>query len=56
MEEAIVFNQKQKKESLRKALIGAGYDMAASQAESMEEALDSWHDYIIDNKINPKVY
>ena len=54
MEEAIVFNQKQKKESLRKALIGAGYDMATSQTESMEEDLDSWHDYIIDNKINPK--
>lgn len=33
MEEANTFSQEQKTESLRKALIGAGYDMATSQAE-----------------------
>lgn len=54
MEEANAFSQEQKTESLRKALIGAGYDMAAYQAESMEEDHDSWHEHIINGKINPK--
>lgn len=40
MEEANAFSQEQKTESLRKALIGAGYDMAASQAESMGDGQD----------------
>lgn len=54
MEETKVFTQEQKTESLRKALIGAGYDMAASQAESMEEDVESWGEHIIDGRINPK--
>ena len=37
MDDTKVFTQEQKTESLRKALIEAGYDMASSQAESMEE-------------------
>ena len=40
MEEANAFSQEQKTESLRKALIGAGYDMAASQAESKGDGQD----------------
>lgn len=42
MEETKVFTQEQKTESLRKALIEAGYDMASSQAESMEEDTESF--------------
>ena len=37
MDDTKAFTQEQKTESLRKALIEAGYDMASSQAESMEE-------------------
>ncbi len=33
MEEENTFSQEQKTESLRKALIGAGYDMSTFQAE-----------------------
>ena len=54
MEDTKVFTQEQKTESLRKALIEAGYDMASSQAESMEEDTESWGEYMIDGKINPK--
>ena len=42
MDDTKVFIQEQKTESLRKALIEAGYDMASSQAESMEEDTESW--------------
>ena len=41
MDDTKVFTQEQKTESLRKALIEAGYDMASSQAESMEEDTES---------------
>lgn len=54
MEETKVFTQEQKTESLRKALIEAGYDMVSSQAESMEEDTESWGEDMIDGKINPK--
>ena len=54
MEETKVFTQEQKTELLRKALIGAGYDMASSQAESMEEDVESWGEHMIDGRINPK--
>ena len=54
MEETKVFTQEQKTESLRKALIEAGYDMASSQAESMAEDTESWGEYMIDGKINTK--
>ena len=54
MEDTKVFTQEQKTESLRKALIKAGYDMASSQAESMEEDTESWGDDMIEGKINPK--
>ena len=39
---------------MRKALIEAGYDMASSQAERMEEDRESWREDIIEDKINPK--
>ena len=39
---------------MRKALIEAGYDMASSQAESMEEDAESWGEDMIEDKINPK--
>ncbi len=54
MEETKVFTQEQKTESLCKALIEAGYDMASSQAESMEEDTESWGEDMIEGKINPK--
>ena len=54
MEETKVFTQEQKTESLRKALIETGYDMASSQAESMEEDVESWGEHMIDGRINPK--
>ena len=54
MEETKVFTQEQKTESLRKALIRAGYNMASSQAESMEEDVESWGEHMIDGRINPK--
>ena len=56
MEETKVFTQEQKTESLRRALIGAGYDMAASQAESMEEDVESWGEDMIEGKINPECF
>lgn len=49
MEETKVFTQEQKAESLRKVLIEAGYDMALSQVESMEEDM-------IGGKTNPKSF
>lgn len=49
-----MFTQEQKTESLRKALIEAGYDMVSSQAESMEEDTESWGEDMIEGKINPK--
>lgn len=54
MEETKVFTQEQKTESLRKALIEAGHDMASSQAESMEKDTESWGEDMIEGKINPK--
>ena len=56
MDDTNVFTQEQKTESLRKALIEAGYDMASSQAESMEEDTESWGEDIIVGKINPKCF
>lgn len=56
MEETKVFTQEQKTDSLRKALIEAGYDMASSQAESMVEDTESWREDMIDDKINPKCF
>ena len=47
MDDTKVFTQEQKTESLRKALIEAGYDMASSQAESMGEDM-------IQGNITPK--
>ena len=35
-------------------MIEAGYDMASSQAESMEEDTESWGEDRIEDKINPK--
>lgn len=35
-------------------MIEAGYDMASSQAESMEEDTESWGEDMIEDKINPK--
>lgn len=35
-------------------MIEAGYDMASSQAESMEEDTESWGEDMIEGKINPK--
>ena len=46
--------QEHKSESLRKALIEAGYDMASSQVELMTEDIDYWGEYMIEGKINPK--
>lgn len=43
-----------KTESIRKSLLRAGYDMAAVQAESMEEDSEYWESNIINGKINPK--
>ena len=54
MDDTKVFTQEQKTESLRKALIEAGYDMASSQAESMKEDTESWGEDMIEGKINPK--
>ena len=54
MDDTKVFSQEQKTESLRKALIEAGYDMASSQAESMEEDTESWGEDMIEGRINPK--
>ena len=54
MDDTKVFTQEQKTESLRKALIKAGYDMASSQAESMEEDTESWAEDMIEGKITPK--
>ena len=51
MEDTKVFTQEQKTESLRKAFIGAGYDMASSQAESMEEDVESWGEHMIDGRL-----
>lgn len=48
------YSRELKAESLRKALIEAGYDMASSQAESMVEDKEFWGNHIIDGKINPK--
>ena len=56
MNDTKVFTQEKKTESLRKALIEAGYDMASSQAESMEEDTESWGEDIIEGKINPKCF
>lgn len=56
MDDTKMFIQEQKTESLRKALIEAGYDMASSQAESMEEDTESWGEDIIVGKINPKCF
>lgn len=56
MDDTKVFTQEQKTESLRKALIEAGYDMASSQAESMEEDTESWEEDMIEGKINPKYF
>ena len=56
MEDTKVFTQEQKTESLRKALIGAGYDMASSQAESMEEDTESWAEGMIEGKINQRCF
>ena len=56
MDDTKVYTQEQKTESLRKALIEAGYDMASSQAESMEEDTESWGEDIIEGKINPKCF
>lgn len=49
-----MFTQEQKTESLRKALMEAGYDMVSLQAESMEEDTESWGEDMIEGKINPK--
>ena len=35
-------------------MIEVGYDMASSQAESMEEDTESWGEDMIEDKINPK--
>ena len=48
------YSRELKAESLRKALIEAGYDMASSQAKSMVEDKEFWGNHIIDGKINPK--
>lgn len=56
MDNTKVFTQEQKTESLRKALIEAGYDMASPQAESMEEDTESWAEDMIEGKINPKCF
>ena len=56
MDDTKVFTQEQKTESLRKALIEAGYDMASSQAESMEEDTESWAEDMIEGKINPECF
>lgn len=56
MDDTKVFTQEQKTESLRKTLIEVGYDMASSQAESMEEDTESWGEDIIVGKINPKCF
>ena len=56
MDDTKVFTQEQKTESLRKALIEAGYDMASSQAESMKEDTEFWREDMIEGKINPKCF
>ncbi len=56
MDDTKVYTQEQKTESLRKAFIEAGYDMASSQAESMEEDTESWGEDMIEGKINPKCF
>jgi len=47
-------SRRQKTESLRNALVRAGYDMAASQAESMADDTSFWGKNMIEGKINPK--
>lgn len=47
------FSKKQEIESLRLTLVGAGYNMANSQRESMEEDEECWGEYMIEGKINP---
>lgn len=56
MDDTKVFTQEQKTESLRKALIEAGYDKASSQAESMKEDTEFWGEDMIEGKINPKCF
>lgn len=56
MDDTKVFTQEQKTESLRKALIEAGYDMASSQAESMKEDTESWGEDMIEGKINSECF
>lgn len=54
MSEIHSITQEQKIKSLQQSLIQSGYDMAASQAESMAEDLEYWGKHMIDGKINPK--
>lgn len=53
MKKVEVFTQEQKTDSLRKALIEAGYEMASSQVEDMEEDVSFWGENMIDGRINP---
>lgn len=46
--------QDPKSESLRKALIEAGYDMASWLAKDLAENTEDWGEYMIEGKINPK--
>ena len=54
MDDTKVFTQEQKTESLRKALIEAGYDMDYSQADRMEEDNESWAADMTHGKTNTK--
>lgn len=54
MSKTNIITQEQKMQSLRHALLQTGYDMAASQAESMAEDDEFWGMHMIEGKINPK--